>query len=360
MSDSIAGSSRLRLLSVVAVAGLALCGFSCERARRITPIVRVGVPSLFGMPGRPVCEGTADTAIDVAAVDADLREVSGIAASQANTGLVWMLKDAGNAAEVSGVSADDGSTRIVVGLPVDNIDFEDVAVGPCPDLSSPCVFVADTGDNDATRAVIFIYAFPEPELATLKPDDGTGIARVDLTAVWTMPLIYPDNIRPDVEAIAVLPDATALILFEKAEAASARIFTYRAPWTTLTPLDGADDNDAARVVELTGSITVPASVGNDEDRRITGASMHWSGTRLLIRTTGALLEYAATDPASFFDLLGRAPRQQVVSPAGEEQGEAITHDDAGTGWLSISEVKTKKAKAGETPVLHKIPCVVGN
>lgn len=349
---------RLRLLPVVAVVGLALCGFSCERVRRSTPVVRVGAPALFAMPPRPVCEGTAATAVDVAAVDGDLREVSGIASSQVNVGLAWMLTDAGNTAAISGVSVDDGTTRIVVGLPVDNIDFEDVAVGPCPDLSGPCVFVADTGDNAAERAFVNVYAFPEPELATLKPAES-GLARVDLTAVWTMPLVYPDNARPDVEAIAVLPDATALILFEKIEGETARIFTYRAPWTTLTPEDGAD-NDAARTVELTGSITVPASVGSDEDRRITGASMHWSGTRLLLRTTGAILEYAAADPSGFFDLAGRAPRQQVVSPEGEKQGEAITHDEAGTGWLSISEVKKKRAKAGETPVLHKLACDIAN
>ncbi len=353
MSDS-----RWRALSLVLVAGVALCGFSCDRIRRVSPIVRAGSPSFFAMPQRPVCEGTIGGAIDVAAVDGDLSEVSGIASSLTNTDLVWMLNDAGNAAAVMGVGADDGVTRLVVTLPVDNIDFEDVAVGPCPDMSGPCVFVADTGDNDGLRDVVFIYAFPEPELSTIKPD-STGVARVDLTAVWIMPLTYPDNAHPNVEAIAVLPDATALILFEKVEADSARIFVYRAPWTVLTPLDGAD-NDDARVVELTGSVTVPASVGSDVDRRITGASMHWSGTRLLLRTAGAILEYASNDPVGFFDLTDRAPRQQVVSPADEEQGEAITHDESGTGWLSISEVKKKKAKTGLTPILHRLPCEFAN
>lgn len=344
-----------RMLSLLAVVGVVLGGSTCDRIRRVSPRVSVGVANSFMMPTRPVCEGTVGEAVDVAAVSGELREVSGIAASQANSGLVWMLTDAGNDPLVIGVDAEDGSTRIVVGLPVQNIDFEDVAVGPCPDLSGPCVFIADTGDNNASRAFVNIYAFPEPTLTSVKPSESSGVARVDLEAVWTMPLVYPDGARPNVEAIAVLPDATALILFEKVEADSARVFVYRAPWTTLTPLDGAD-NDAARTVDLTGTITVPASVGDDKDRRITGASLHWSGTRLLLRTSAAILEYSATDPSGFFDFADRAPRQQVVSPAGEDQGEAVTHSDSGTSWFSISEVKKKKAKAGDTPILHRLDC----
>ncbi|HEY1099734.1 MAG TPA: hypothetical protein VGF99_12445, partial [Myxococcota bacterium] len=252
----------------------------------------------------------------------------------------------------------DGRTRIVVGLPVDNIDFEDIAVGPCPDLSGPCVFVADTGDNDGDRDVVFVHAFPEPDVSQVKPaqaDDEETSVRVDLEAVWTMPLVFPDGAHPNIEALAVLPDATAMLLFEKVEGERARIYAYRAPWTTQNP-DAADLG--ARTAELTGSIEVPASVGDDKERRITAASLHWSGTRLLLRTTGAILEYSATDASGFFDLIGRAPRQQVVSPPDEEQGEAITHDGAGTAWLSISEIKKKREKAGETPILHRLDCSV--
>jgi hypothetical protein len=354
-AENVVSDPRLRVLTLVAVGAVVLGGSTCDRVRRVAQPSKAGAPAVFVMPTRPVCEASVGEVVDVAAVDGDLREVSGLASSLATPGLLWMINDAGNDPVVFGVSAEDGVTRLLVTLPVDNVDFEDVAVGPCPDLSGPCVFVADTGNNEATRDVVFVHAFPEPTLFTLKPAEGTNAAKVTLDAVWTMPLTFPDGDTPDVEALAVLPDATAMLLFEKVEADSARIFAYRAPWTPLTPNDGID-NDSPRVVELTGTVTVPASVGDSEARRITAADMHWSGTRLLLRTTGAILEYSAEDASGFFDIGERQPRQQVISPVDEVQGEAVTHTEAGPGWLTISEVKAKRAKAGETPVLHRFDC----
>jgi hypothetical protein len=355
-AENAVSDARLRVLTLVAVGAVVLGGSTCDRVRRVAQPSTNAAPAVFVMPTRPTCEAAVGEVVDVAAVDGDLREVSGLASSVANPGLLWMINDAGNDPVVFGVSAEDGSTRLLVTLPVDNVDFEDVAVGPCPDLSGPCVFVADTGNNQETRDVVYVYAFPEPTLFTLKPAEGTNAARVTLEAVWTMPLTFPDGEVPDVEALAVLPDATAMLLFEKVEADSARIFAYRAPWTPLSPNDGID-NDSPRVVEQTGTITIPASVGDNEARRITAANMHWSGTRLLLRTTGAVLEYSADDASAFFDLAERQPRQQVIPPVDEVQGEAVTHDDAGIAWLTISEVKAKRAKAGETPVLHRLDCV---
>jgi hypothetical protein len=354
-AENAVSEPRLRVLTLVAVGAVVLGGSTCDRVRRVAQPSRPAAPGVFGMPTRPTCEASVGEVVDVAAVDGDLREVSGLASSVANPGLLWMINDAGNDPVVFGVSAEDGATRLLVTLPVDNVDFEDVAVGPCPDLSGPCVFVADTGNNEETREVVFVYAFPEPTLFTLKPAEGTNAGRVTLDAVWTMPLTFPDGEVPDVEALAVLPDATAMLLFEKVEADSARIFAYRAPWTPLSP-NGGIDNASPRVVEQTGTVTIPDSVGDNEARRITAADLHWSGTRLLLRTTGAVLEYSAEDASGFFDLAERQPRQQVISPVDEVQGEAVTHDDAGTAWLTISEVKAKRAKAGDTPVLHRFDC----
>jgi hypothetical protein len=294
-----------------------------------------------------VCEGENVGVVDVAAVfDPALREVSGVAASLLNEDVLWMLADAGNAAAVFAVSSRSAETLLQVNLPAPNVDFEDLALGPCPDLSGPCLFVGDTGDNDGARAVVFVYAFPEPVIAPEAPVGVVSLEQVWVMPMWVMPMTFPNNESVDVEALAVFPDASALLLIEKTTDASARVFAYRAPWSST--LNGFDS--PPRGLEASGSIAVPAE-GKKRERKVTGASLHWSGTRLLVRFTGGLAEYAAVDPVAFLDPSSLTPRQILASPPGEEQGEAITWSNDGTAFFSIAE-----APKGATPLLHKSAC----
>jgi hypothetical protein len=374
---------RVVVAGVVVIGGVACGGAGCpERAAAVSRQPRIAAPSLFSMPERPTCSGAVGDAADLGVVDDAARvEVSGLAASLQTPGLVWLVADSDSvvfAVEAAGKSA--GAIRARVRLPRPLVDPEDLALGPCPDLSGPCVFVADTGDNERERADVAVVAFPEPQFTTT-PEGGVAPAAVDiaLDAVWTMRFVYPDNEAVDVEALAVLPDASALLLFEKTAEPEARIFVAPAPWTLQTPADGDDDNDRPVPLRGGGAVVIPTDADGDGDddtklRRITAADVHWSGTRLLLRTTGGIFEYArpALDSGvdgsvsgagrgglvggGFGDLRGVAPIRQVPSPADEAQGEAIGWTDDGLAWISISEVKKKKAAAGERPVLHRLDC----
>lgn len=374
---------RVVVAVVVVVGGMACGGAGCpERAAAVSRRPRISAPALFAMPERPTCGGAVGEAADLGVVaDEALVEVSGLAASLQNPGLVWLIADSDSvvfAVEASGRSA--GAIRARVRLPQPLLDPEDLALGPCPDLSGPCVFVADTGDNERERPDVAVVAFPEP-LFTATPEGGEAAPVVDiaLDAVWTMRFVYPDNEAVDVEALAVLPDASALALFEKTVAAEARIFVAPAPWTLQTPADGDDDNDRPVPLRGGGAVVIPADADGDGDddtklRRITAADVHWSGTRLLLRTTGGIFEYArpALDSGvdgsvsgagpgglvagGFGDLRGVTPIRQVASPAGEARGEAIGWAEDGLAWLSVSEVKKKAAAAGDRPVLHRLDC----
>jgi hypothetical protein len=364
---------------VVVAAGVACGGAGCpERAAVMTRRPRIAAPALFAMPERPVCNGDVGPSTDVGIVDdAALVEVSGLAASLQNPGLVWLVADSDSvvfAVETAGPAA--GRVRARVRLPQPLQDPEDLALGPCPDLSGPCVFVADTGDNERQRADVAIVAFPELRLPPAADGVAPAVAEVTLDAVWTMRFVYPDNEAIDVEALAVLPDASAMLLFEKTTAPEARIFVAPAPWTLQTPADGDDDNDRPVTLRGGGIVVIPTGVGDDDAklRRITAADVHRAGTRLLLRTTGGIFEYerppldsgidgsvSARGPGGligggFGDLRGVAPRLAVPSPPGEVQGEAIGWTDDGDAWLSISEVKKKAAAAGERPVLHRLAC----
>ena len=327
--------------AVVVVVAALLGGGTCQGGGRLPPPPPPLTP-LFAMPARPVCAGDNAGVVDVAALlEPGLREVSGIAASLLNEDLLWLVADAGNAAALYAVSSTTGATRLQVNLPAQNIDFEDLALGPCPDLAQPCVFIADTGDNALARGTVFVYAFPEPQLAA---DAEAGVATLE--TLWVMPLQFAGGEHVDVEAIAVLPDASALILIEKTTAPVARVFAYRAPWSAT--LNGFDS--PARELEQSGTVAVPAE-GKKRERRITGASVHWSGTRMWLRYSGGLAEYAADDAVAFLDPSTLLPRQILPSPPSEEQGEALTYSADGLALFSIAEVPS-----GETPVLHLSAC----
>jgi len=82
-------------------------------------------------------------------------ESSGVAASRAATDLT---------------GADRGFVRIDGARAV---DWEDIALGPCPAWRGTCLYIADTGDNDRTRKSVVIYAVPEPD----PPGKGKGPGR---------------------------------------------------------------------------------------------------------------------------------------------------------------------------------------
>src|SRR5688572_13317881 len=89
--------------------------------------------------------------------DSKLEEVSGLAASSANPGMLWTHNDSGNPAVVYLVD-ENLKIRLACRLQgIKNRDWEDIAVGPGPDPAKRYVYVADIGDNNAKHEVKYLY-----------------------------------------------------------------------------------------------------------------------------------------------------------------------------------------------------------
>ncbi|HEY4222749.1 MAG TPA: hypothetical protein VGO62_15440, partial [Myxococcota bacterium] len=131
----------------------------------IKPLPPVQPSRIFNMPDHPVCETQLEAPTDVGTIDsADLVEASGLVASPTHPGVLWMMNDHGDTARVFAVST-TGKDLGQLALPnTENIDFEDIAAAPCPNLAGPCIYVADTGDNHLDRQNLVVYAFPEPDV----------------------------------------------------------------------------------------------------------------------------------------------------------------------------------------------------
>src|SRR6266851_3364421 len=156
--------------------------FSTRRERNAASIGRKITPCLG--PSKPISLGAVvlllltlqsipGVALTGTLQSPRVKEISGVAVSRAHPGVLWTHNDSGDgsymyATDLTG--ADRGFVRIDGARAV---DWEDIALGPCPVRRGACLYIADTGDNDRTRKSVVIYAVPEPD----PPGKGKGPGR---------------------------------------------------------------------------------------------------------------------------------------------------------------------------------------
>lgn len=289
-------------------------------------------PPPYVLPTRSLCESAwaGVPAVRGQLGDARLVEVSGVVPSPTTPDLLWVHNDSGDDAALYGIGV-DGRARARIALPFAVVDLEDIAVASCPDRTGPCLYLADTGNNAGVRvdAAVFIVREPVPD------DDGAFaadaaaslVARVDASPAAGLPAGL------DVEALVVFPDASALLLFEKVDGPSARVFARRAPFAA-----AGDDNGAFVVV---GSISTE-SPSIEFGRMVTGADLHPSGQALVVRTYTGIFEHRVDDVVDLLSLGDVRLTTVTFGPFSEPQGEAIAFD-AGGHIVTISEARDRPA-----------------
>ncbi|MEO5566484.1 MAG: hypothetical protein ABIR05_07490, partial [Luteimonas sp.] len=93
-------------------------------------------------------------------LDAQLDEISGLAASHRHADTLWMLNDGGNAAQVYAVGSRGGKLATLRIVGVDNTDWEDIAAFELD--GQHYLLVADTGDNGGLRKTLQLHVIAEP------------------------------------------------------------------------------------------------------------------------------------------------------------------------------------------------------
>jgi hypothetical protein len=199
-----------------------------------------------------------------ALLPSELQESSGIAVSGRDPAVLWTHNDDG--AEIFAIDR-TGAVLARHELELTTRDFEDLAAAPCED-GGPCLYLADTGDNEERRA-----AGEARILRVREPDVGTP----DTLATEVFPVRYPDGPR-DTEAIFVLDGRVHLVTKGRAHA----ITVYRYP-PPLRP-------DTVTLVEVQ-RLTDGAQPLFDQ---VTGASASPTGSTVVIRTYQALRFYGVS------------------------------------------------------------------
>jgi len=155
----------------------------------------------------------------------DLYEISGIAASRINPGVLYIHNDSGNANEIyltNGAGSNIGTLTL---MPVGNRDWEDIAVGPGPVAGKMYVYVGDIGDNKSKYPFVLVYRFPEPDLTgAILP------VNINITQVDVIELKYPNGPH-NAETLMVDPLTKDIYIASKASNVS-QIFLAKYPQST--------------------------------------------------------------------------------------------------------------------------------
>jgi hypothetical protein len=194
-----------------------------------------------------------------------LIESSGVAVSRTHPGILWTHNDGGDRPNlyVTNLSGKDLGHYRVAGA--EARDWEDIALGPCPDTDTTCIYIADTGDNLQRRRSVAIYVIEEPGVL---PEPGKR-ADEDLRAA-KIEVRYPDGAH-DVEALAVAPEGDVFLI---TKGQKGRIKLFR------VPTGAVRETSVTAVQEGVLDILPQRALG----RFVTGAAISPSGQRLVVRT----------------------------------------------------------------------------
>ena len=252
-----------------------------------------------------------------------LTEISGIAASRQNPGVIWAHDDSGDTNRVFAMSTEGTHLGMFYLGGASAVDWEDMAVGPGPILGQQYLYVADTGNNSLTRTSVTIYRAPEPAVATTQlPVQET------LSGVEAFPVRFPDAIR-DVETLIVDPENGDILLLTRDRSQTGTTYIY------LYPVE-AQTAGALATLTLVGSIA--SSV------EIKGGDVSPNGQWLLLRRHSTTIQadgwlYARVTGTAIEEAFASAPT--LVPLAAEPQGEAVAFTPDSSGYYTISEGATQ-------------------
>ncbi len=262
-----------------------------------------------------------------------LLESSGLAISRAHPGVLWTHNDSGDGPYLYATDLGGSDRGFLLVSGAEAVDWEDMALGPCPTRSGSCVYLADTGDNLETRTSVTVYAVPEPD-----PPTGPGDTLRTTAAPAVLRLRYPDGAH-DVEAIYVAPRDSALYLVSKGRSGSIAVYRVaRAEWS----------GRPAGIVKANRLQVLDIRPDAGAGRWITGAAVRPDGRLVAMRTYEEI----------YFFHPGVGGR---LTPARERPCEIGGLDEPGGGeaidFLDDSTVVlTSEALRRHAGTIHRVVC----
>jgi PKD repeat protein len=262
----------------------------------------------------PDCPRTGSPSLEGQLQDAELSEVSGVVASHANPGVLWVHNDAGHDPTLYALS-ESGVMLGRYSLPLPRSDWEDLAL--MKDGEAWLLVVGDIGDNSRARTSVQVHLVPEPEVSPTQ-----DLVEIELT-VSSLDLTYPEDPQ-DAESIFVDPDNNDIYIVTKSWDGASFLARKQAP------------HEAGSSSELELLFPMDFSAPPLDGKATTAADISPDGSRILVRTyqqEGWLWERA--EGQSIPEAMQGIPCS-IELPL-EPQGESVAFSPDGEALWTISE-----------------------
>ncbi|HWB79158.1 MAG TPA: hypothetical protein VG755_29560 [Nannocystaceae bacterium] len=260
----------------------------------------------------PECPGYMDAIAAATIVDPAIVEASGLAASRAHPGVLWVHNDSGDGARVFAIYESGAS---LAELAIDDaiaLDWEDMSLGPGPDEGVDYLYFGDIGDNPELRATVQVYRVAEPD-----PADGSGT----VTGAVMLDLNYPDGSH-NAETLLVDPKTGDIVIVTKEARGPSIVFVAPFPQEEGAPIDMQAIGELAF-----GSATLPGS------ELATGGDISPDGSTIAIRTYDSVFGWRRTPTMTLEEAFAGAPCPLPMMARTQGEALAFTTD----AYYTVSE-----------------------
>lgn len=250
--------------------------------------------------------------------NSSIYESSGLVASRATPGAYWTHNDSGDGPYIYAFDARGDSLGVFRVDGARAIDWEDISIGLGPESGRSYLYIADIGDNDATRSEIIVYRVAEPKLSA----DTAKLTKAGSGKTETADAIrlrYPDG-KYDAETLIVHPVSGNIYIVTKVPLVNPVVYEAQ---VTL---------DKVITMKRIGEVRVPSLFGGV----ITGGSISPDGRRVALCDYFQGYELVLPAKSSDFNDLWKQ-RMTGFDLGKRKQGEAIAYRLDGEALLATSE-----------------------
>ncbi len=249
--------------------------------------------------------------------DPAITEASGIAASRINPGIYWVHNDSGDSARVFATNL---SGAAIGRFQIDGAtarDWEDIAVGPGPELGTNYLYLGDIGGNKG-RSNLSIYRSAEPEVML----GASGV--LGSVPAERIDVMYPDGLAWDAEALLVDPVTADIYVVTKGGEASSIVYQLAAAQAV---------SGSPQTLREVTSLELPAGL----DGSVTGGDISPDASVIMLRTYNRVYLWPRLAGESITDSFSAPPCSVQIQP--ESQGEAAAFQENGQDLVLTTEGK---------------------
>jgi len=250
----------------------------------------------------------------IATIDTpEIDELSGLVGTRRSGGALWAHNDSGGESRLYALDDQGGLVGEFFVPGVSNVDWEDIAIGPCGE-SSPecsCLVIADIGNNDGSREGGSLYRLVEPD-----PWSGSG----QTTVPEVISFVYPDGPH-DAEALLIHPITGETVIVTKASPAGIYTFGESTPEASSVPVTLVHE----------GFLVL-----DSDTPEVTGGDVSELGYRIALRTDGDVFLYDVQGQSLVDGLRGVA--NPLPGPE-EQNAEAVAFSGDGRSLFLAGEEK---------------------